>query len=569
MILSVKNSKIKGIYRSVSNFCNLNKIKNVNYINKKREKVVILGSGWGGIHFLLNIDFQKYDVTLISPRNYFTFTPLLPCLCSGTLNVDACSENIETLLKKNKISGKYLKLECTDIVYKDKYIKCKDNVNNNEIKINYDYLVISVGAKTNSFNIKGVDKYAFYIKDIIDALKIRTKFISNLEACIKGIKAGAVTNTITNDSSSSISDSSSSIGDSSSSIGDSSSSISDDLAKKMLHIVVVGGGPTGVEVAAELADFVNKDIKNKYKEIYKYISISIIEGGNNLLPTFTQNISKFTEKIFKNKLNINVYTNYHVIEIDENNFYIKSSINKNEEHKKIPYGIIIWASGLAQTPLINNFIKKIPEQENNKNLKVNQYLQIIGIKPNNIYAIGDCKQISPINSHEHVNEIINCLGNSKITSDVLKQKSKELSNIFPQLSDTKWDYNKNKKSEMSIKELQEYLFMIDKNYKSPPPTAQNAKQEAFYLSNIFNNYLYNSNSNGNTIPPFIEKWKGSLAYVGNHQVVAHLPFYEIKGGPFSFTFWKIVYMQMLLTWKSRINFIFSFLRTKIYGRPFI
>ncbi|SBT70925.1 type II NADH:ubiquinone oxidoreductase, putative [Plasmodium malariae] len=530
MLMNVRKNKINNLLRKIKYTYEKNWM-NDGKENKKKEKVLVLGSGWGGINFLLNIDFNKYDVTLISPRNYFTFTPLLPCLCCGTLSVNACRESVSRFLKKNGCSGNYLQLECTDIMYKEKYVKCVDS-NNEEVNIMYDYLIIAVGAKTNSFNIKGVEKYALFVKDVDDALRIRRKFLENLEMCTF----------------------------------EKNNVISDEKKKYMLHVVIVGGGPTGVEVAGEFADFVNKEIRKKYEDIFPLISISIIEGGNNLLPTFTQSISDFTKNNFKN-LNINVLTNYYVTEVDEQYFTIQSSVNKNEK-KKIPYGLIIWASGLAQTPLVNNFLKKIPEQVNNKILNVNSQLNVIGINTNNIFAIGDCKKIQPLQLHQHTNEIIQFLNCSKLTSDTLKIKAEKLSMTFPQVSESKWDYIKNKTGDMNEQQFHDYLYQIDQHYKSPSPTAQNAKQEARYLSHVFNHILPGKNDQL-LIPSFQEKWKGSLAYIGNHQAVANLPFYEIKGGLFSFTFWRMVYIQLLLTWKTRYFFFVDSLRTRICGRSFV
>ncbi|SBT76344.1 type II NADH:ubiquinone oxidoreductase, putative [Plasmodium ovale] len=527
MSVRMRREQLGDIFRKIKYACEKKWKIDRNNGERKKENVVVLGSGWGGIHFMLNIDFEKYNVTLVSPRNYFTFTPLLPCLCSGTLSVKSCKENVHKFLKKKNCSSNYFQYECTDIMYNEKYIICKDK-NNKAIKILYDYLVIAVGAKSNSFNIKGVEKYAFFVKDIDDALKIRDKFLENLEKCkIKNY--------------------------------------SEEKKKNLLHIVVVGGGPTGVEVAGEFADFVNKEIKNKYKNIYPYISISIIESGNKLLPTFTENISKFTINNF-NILNINVYTNYCVTEIDENYFFIQSSLNQNEKKKKIPYGLIIWASGIKQTLLVNNFLKKIPEQVHNNILHVNAHLKVIGLNNTlNIFAIGDCKMIKPLQLHKYTYDIINFLNTNNLNSNCLKLKSNELCKIFPQVSENKWDYFKNKKDDMNEREFENYLLQIDRNYKTPSPTAQNAKQEAFYLSYIFNNYLQNKNNV--LIPSFLDTWKGSLAYIGNHQVVAHLPFCEIKGGFFSFTFWRIVYIQLLLTWRSRLHFLLDTFRTSFYGRP--
>ncbi|EUD67973.1 NADH dehydrogenase [Plasmodium inui San Antonio 1] len=496
----------------------------------RKEKVVILGSGWGGIHFFINIDFRKYDVTLISPRSYFTFTPLLPCVCSGTLSAKVCTENISTFLRKKGSSARYLQLECTDILPEERHVICKDN-KKNEVKIAYDYLIISVGAKTNSFNIKGVEKHAFFVKDVPGVINIRKRFLDVLNLC-------------------------------------STERISNEERRQLLHVVVVGGGPTGVEVAGEFADFINKDVKRKYKDIFPFISVSIIEGGKNLLPTFTQNISDFTKKTFLNS-NINVLTNYYVTEVDERTICIQSSADKDEKRKHIPYGILIWASGLAQTPLITNFLKKIPEQVNNKILNVNGHLAVIGIREKNIYAIGDCKKIQPLQLHEHLNDVLNHFspGCTSFSSDLLKSKANELSKKFPQVSQSKWDYKKNKRTQMDKNQFCHYLKEIDQNYRSPTPTAQNAKQEAYFLSNLFNT-LMEKKADGNHFPSFVEKWKGSIAYIGSHQVVAHLPFLEIRGGLFSFTFWKMVYIQLLLTWRSRFAFILDFLRIKIYGRPF-
>ncbi|VWU52071.1 type II NADH:ubiquinone oxidoreductase [Hepatocystis sp. ex Piliocolobus tephrosceles] len=544
-------NRIRKVYDTFS-------ISDFKYGNEKKKRIVVLGSGWGGINFLINIDFRKYDVVLVSPRSYFTFTPLLPFFISGTIGVNTCTDKVHNFLKKNKNVSKYYEYECTDILHNDNIINCIDK-NNNKIKINYDYLVISVGAKTNTFNIKGVETFALFFKDVNDALKVREKLFYNLNICITKEKK-----------------------------------LLEDEKKKLLHIVVVGGGPTGVEVTAEIADFVNDEIKKKYKKIFHYISISIIEGGNYLLPTFTKDISEFTKQNFK-KYNVNVFTNFHVIEIDKDYVYIKSSLIKtdsdtlgnssntvsstnisNYKNKsnlveplkmKLPYGMVIWASGLAQTPLVNKFLKTIPKQAKNRAIHVNQQLKVNGINSENIYAIGDCKIIEPIKLHDHVRDIIQFLNSSKLSSEILKKKSKELSKLFPQVSCNKWCYESNKKEHMTELEFSDYLLKIDKNYKTPIPTAQNAKQEAYYLSDVFNYYLSNPNKKEiNVIPSFIENWQGSLAYIGNKEAVAHLPFYEIVGGPFSFTFWKMVYLQLLLTWKAKYNFVKDYIRTNIKGR---
>lgn len=494
---------------------------------KGKEKVVILGSGWGGIHLLKNIDFHKYDVTLVSPRSYFTFTPLLPCMCSGTLSVNACTESVRKFLRQGNSGGNYLQLECTEILPDENAVTCQDK-EKKKLKIFYDYLVIAVGAKTNSFNIKGVEEYAFYIKEVDDALKIRKQFLRNLEKCSLPNKT-------------------------------------EEEKRKSLHIVVVGGGPTGVEVAAELSDFIQRDVKYIFKDVYKYVSVSLVEGGSKLLPTFSEGISEFTKHNLRN-LNVNVLTNYHVVEVNEKEVVIQSSKDK-KDRRQFSYGMLIWASGLAQTNLINKFMKKIPEQSDNKVLTVNSQLRVIGATAENIYAVGDCKRILPLQLHEYTNEIIRMLNSSKITSNELKEKAAELEKVFPQLSRSQWDFEKHPREGMNEEELKQYLIEIDKNYKSPAPTAQNARQEAQYLSNIFNTYL--TKQEKLFVPSFRQVWKGSLAYIGNHEVVASLPFGEIKGGLFSFTFWKSVYVQMLLTWKSRFFFIFEFLKTKFHGRSFV
>lgn len=157
-----------------------------------KKKVVILGTGWGGISFLKNLDPSKYDVRVVSPRNYFVFTPLLPSVTSGTVEARSITEPIRRIIRKKK-NVKFLEGECTKIDGANKKVHCKDTSSfcckgKEEFELDYDYLVVAVGATSNTFGTKGVEDYCLFLKEIEDAEKIRGRIVDCFEtACLPHI----------------------------------------------------------------------------------------------------------------------------------------------------------------------------------------------------------------------------------------------------------------------------------------------------------------------------------------------------------------------------------------------
>lgn len=244
---------------------------------EKRKKVVILGSGWGALSCINHLTPGQFEVTVVSPRNYFLFTPLLPSVTVGTVESRSIVEPIRKLIYKHHKDTPitFLEAECTAIDPVKKHVQCEDKSGVvgevSKWDLPYDILVIAVGATTNTMGVPGVDKYCHQLKQICDAQKIRNVMIDLVEtASIPGQTEAE--------------------------------------RKRLLNFTVVGGGPTGVEFAAEVQDFLREDVSKIYPGIKDDVQVTVVQSRDHILNTYDQTISEYTESLFKSD-NIHVITN--------------------------------------------------------------------------------------------------------------------------------------------------------------------------------------------------------------------------------------------------------------------
>ena len=118
----------------------------------RKPRVVVLGSGWGGNKVARYLDKSKFDVRVVSPANHFLFTPLLPSTAVGTLEFRAVQEPVRTI----KGLGKYHQAKAQQLDVENRIVNCRDIFSGDTFDINYDFLVISAGCKTNTFAVPGV-----------------------------------------------------------------------------------------------------------------------------------------------------------------------------------------------------------------------------------------------------------------------------------------------------------------------------------------------------------------------------------------------------------------------------
>jgi len=302
-----------------------------------KKKLVILGSGFGAFSCLKAVNTSLYDISVVSPRNHFLFTPLLPSTTVGTIEFRSIIEPI-----RNVKNIKFYQSYCKDVEHNANKVICFDIDTSTEFSLEYDILLIAVGEITNTFGIPGVKEHAYFLREVADARKIRIQVIDCFEnASLPGISGNE--------------------------------------KHKYLRFVVCGGGPTGVEFAAELHDFIDEDVSKKYPDIDYDIEVILIEAGDKLLNSFDEKLSKYTLKIFKrNKINVKI--NSSIIKVTEDDIHV----NDGTQFK---YGLLVWATGNTATELVKK--TKLPKNKVNK-IIVDNYLRVNGSK--NIYALGDCSE---------------------------------------------------------------------------------------------------------------------------------------------------------------------------------
>lgn len=267
--------------------------------NNRKPQVVILGAGFGGVYVAKElapyVRRGDIDVTIVNRTNYFLFTPLLHEVATGALSPNSVAEPLRGIFEDTGIQVYQGEISHVDTA--SSLVKLGD------CDIAYDYLVVATGAETNYYGIKGADTIGLSLKNLADALKIRDRVIDAFEKAIV----------------------------------DHSKNRSSDA----LRFVVVGGGATGVETAAELAEFLC-EIRSRYYGKVDYfreqdISITLVAGGG-MLRQYHESIQKVAEKRLRSK-GINVILDEVVSEVASDRVIFKSG-------KTTAAGVVIWAAGV-------------------------------------------------------------------------------------------------------------------------------------------------------------------------------------------------------------------------------
>merc|ERR1711881_335891 len=321
-----------------------------------KKTLVVLGTGWGSVSLLKKLDTENYNVIVISPRNYFLFTPLLPPCTTGTIEHRSIMEPIRNFLRHKKRSVQFFEAEATKIDYQKKIVYAKDDSDikgdTMETEVPFDMLVVGVGAENATFGIPGVREHACFLKEVGDAQRIRKQIMDCVETATFKDQ-------------------------------------SPEEVKRLLNMVVVGGGPTGVEFAGELQDFFQEDLLKWVPQIKDDFHVTLVEALPNVLPMFSKQLIEYTESSFKEE-HIDIRTKTMVKNVTDK--YIEAEVQKPDGTKaveKIPYGLLVWATGNALRPLVKDLMSQIPAQKNaRRGLEVNEYLVVNGTE--NIWAVGDC-----------------------------------------------------------------------------------------------------------------------------------------------------------------------------------
>ena len=273
-------------------------------VENGRQKLVILGTGWGGYSLLKNIDKKLFDVIVISPRNHFLFTPLLASTTVGTLEFRSIIEPVRNTRFRDDHHFQLAK--AIELQADKRVVVCESVLNNKRYKVNYDKLVAAVGARSNTFNVPGVEKHAFFLKEVAHARAIRNQILTNFELSVHP-------------------------------------NITPDEEKRLLHFVICGGGPTGVEFGAELYDFVREDVSRLYAQEKDMVRVTLVEP-HQILPSFDKKLRAFAEKKIKQRSGFSLIQS-GVVKVD------KGSVEL-QDGTMLPCGLVVWSTGLAPRPFI-------------------------------------------------------------------------------------------------------------------------------------------------------------------------------------------------------------------------
>ncbi|EKO35370.1 NAD(P)/FAD-dependent oxidoreductase [Leptospira santarosai] len=303
----------------------------------RKRKAVVIGAGFGGLQAIKKLSRNNdLEITVIDKKNHHLFQPLLYQVATAVLSPADIAIPIRSLVgERSNVTVVLGEATKVDLAAKTVYYQ--------NTSTNYDYLILSAGARSSYFGNDHWEKYTIGLKNLKDALKIRHKLLISFE---KAELSG-----------------------------------DPEVVKALLNYVIIGGGPTGVELAGSIAELSHQIIRDEFHTIDPALSkITLIEAAPRLLTTFDVSLGEFTKKRLESR-GVEVLTGARVIDIDERGVQL--------EGKMIPTQTVIWAAGVQANSIASTLGATL---DRSGRVSVDEFCNIEGHPE--VFVIGDIANYS-------------------------------------------------------------------------------------------------------------------------------------------------------------------------------
>lgn len=303
-----------------------------------KTKILILGSGFGGLYTALNLEKtlardQDIEITLINRENFFLFTPMLHEVAASDLDITHIVSPVRKLLKRVKIFNG----DVGSIDIDKKKVRITHGKERHRHELKYDHLVLSLGSITNFYGNKGLEDNALTMKSLGDAIYLRNHMISNLE--------------------------------------EADFECFPDERKALINFVVAGGGFAGVETIAGINDFIREALRFYPNLTEDMIRIVLVHAGDTILPELNEKLGKYAHKKLAER-GVEIHLKTKVAKVDCNLVTLSNGIEINTN-------TIIWTAGTAPNPLLST----LPCDKDRGRVCANEFMEVVGYE--GVWAVGD------------------------------------------------------------------------------------------------------------------------------------------------------------------------------------
>lgn len=309
---------------------------------KKKTRIIILGSGFGGLYTALELDRtfareRDIEITLVNRENFFLFTPMLHEVAASDLDITHIVSPVRKLLRNVQIFNG--RVEAIDLDART--VNVSHGEEHHHHTLEYDHLVLSLGSVTNFYGNKGLEENALTMRSLGDAIFLRNHLISNLEEadfeCCPRVR------------------------------------------EPLVNFVVAGGGFAGVETIAGMNDFLREALRFYPNLTPEMLRIVLVHAGDTILPELSEKLGKYAEKKLA-KRGVEIHLNTRVQEANPREVVLSDGT-------RITTNTLIWTAGTAPNPMLET----LPCEKRQGRLCANEFLEVQGHP--GVWAVGDCAHI--------------------------------------------------------------------------------------------------------------------------------------------------------------------------------